>query len=60
MIIVNPNFELLPPNDILFRSIRVVSPFFTDQTVVSVVGIVCVTKTTKGELRFEKSVAMLA
>ena len=26
--------------------------FFTDQTVVSVVGIVCVTKTTMGELEF--------
>ena len=34
--------------------------FFTDQTVVSVVGIVCVTKTTMGELEFEEFVAMLA
>jgi hypothetical protein len=34
--------------------------FFTDQTVVSVVGIVCVTKTTMRELEFEEFVAMLA
>ena len=34
--------------------------FFTDQTVVSVVGIVCVTKTTMGELEFKEFVAMLA
>ena len=33
--------------------------FFTDQTVVSVVGIVRVTKTTMGELEFEEFVAML-
>ena len=34
--------------------------FFTNQTVVSVVGIVCVTKTTMGKLEFEEFVAMLA
>jgi hypothetical protein len=34
--------------------------FFTDQTVVSVVGIICVTKATMGELEFEEFVAMLA
>ena len=119
MIIANPNFELLLPNDILFRPIRIVFPgkkswisgqvfsiqaylvislastirlssfitrgpihtvdirteiindvsegekktmltFFTDQTVVSVVGIICVTETTMGKLEFEELVAMLA
>jgi hypothetical protein len=34
--------------------------FFTDQTVVSIVGIVCVMKTTMGKLEFEEFVAMLA
>jgi hypothetical protein len=34
--------------------------FFTDQTVVPVVGIVCVTKTTMRELELEEFVAMLA
>ena len=34
--------------------------FFTDQTVVPVVGIIRVTKTTMGELEFEELVAMLA
>ena len=34
--------------------------FFTDQTVVPVVGIICITKTTMGELEFEKFVAMFA
>ena len=34
--------------------------FFTDQAVVPVVGIVCVTKTTMGELELEEFVAMLA
>ena len=33
---------------------------FTDQTVVPVVGIIRVTKTTMGELEFEELVAMLA
>ena len=32
--------------------------FFTDQTVISVVGIVCVTKTTMGELELDEFVAM--
>ena len=31
--------------------------FFMDQTVVSVVGIICITKTTMGELEFEEFVA---
>ena len=120
MIIANTNLELLLPNDILFRPIRIVFPgkkswisgqvfsiqaylvislastirlssfitrgpihtvdihtkdnnevseggekktmltFFTDQTVISVVWIVCITKTTMGELEFEEFVAMLA
>lgn len=34
--------------------------FFTDETVVSVVGIICVSKTTMGELELEEFVAMLA
>ena len=34
--------------------------FFTDQTVVPVVGIICITKTTMGELEFKKFVAMFA
>ena len=121
MVIPNPNFELLLPNDVLFRPIRIVFPekkswvsgpsfvvtgllrdltsfyntfeffynkrtnphcremrtkviindvskrgekrwltLFTDQTVVPVVGIIRVTKTTMGELEFEELVAMLA
>ena len=54
------NIRIKVINDVPERGKKWRLTFFTDQAVVPVVGIVCVTKTTMGELKFEEFVTVLA